>query len=192
MKNTRLRRAVAVSATLLATIATTVLPPRSASAEGYEHSFDATVDAVLVNRYGGITISGTLDCTAAVADAYGGAENIQADTTVFVSKSWVATQYVGRGKVVTASYDSGIASVCYTNDPAIMSWPGYSEAPWPWSTQYGYPVGGTQWVYSSTGKFGAGSVHVELTIESDPLTIGADTHYFYDVSGWNVRATKVR
>ena len=25
-----------------------------------------------------------------------------------------------------------------------------------------------------------------------PLTIGADTHYFYDVSGWNVRATKVR
>lgn len=192
MKRIRFRGVLATAVTFLATIAASTVPVGSASAENYEHSFGSTVDTVLVNRYGGITVSGTLDCTEAVADVYGGAENIPADTTVFVSKSWVATQYVGRGKVVTARWDSGIASVCYTNDPFVLSWPGYGEAPWPWSTQYAFPVGDPQWVYSSTGKFGAGAIHVELTIQSDPLTVGEDTHTFYDFSGWNVRAAKVR
>jgi hypothetical protein len=196
MRNLRFRRVLAVSATLLATAATAILPAGGASAEdfGYEHSIGATVDQVLVNRYGGITVSGTLDCTAVVAEIFGGAENIPADTTVLVGKSWTATQYVGRNKVVTASYSSGIASVCYTNDPVFMQ--EAEVAPWPWSTRYGYPVGETQWVYSSNGKFATGLIHVELTIEGVPLVItngeNTDTHYFYAFSGWDRRPTTWR
>jgi hypothetical protein len=187
---------VAVTATLLAALATTLLPAGSASAEdlGYEHSIGATVDQVLVNRYGGITVSGNLDCSAAVVEIFGDVESIPADTSVFVSKSWTATQYVGRNKVVTASYSSGIASVCFTNDPNMQY--GDVAAPWPWSTLYAYPVGETQWVYSGSGKFATGPIHVELTIEGVPLVItngeNTYTHYFYDFSGWNLRATKVR
>lgn len=192
MKHMRVRKAVAACTTLLAAVVVAVVPAGSASAETYEHSFTGTVDQVLVNRYGGITISGELDCSAEVTAIYGGEENIPADTTVYVGKSWVATQYVGRGKVVTARYDSGIASICYTNDPAVMSWPGNSEAPYPWSTLYAFPVGETQWVYSETGKFGAGAIHVELTLEGSELQVGEDTHFFYDFSGWNLRATRVR
>lgn len=188
MNTRRIRGLVATTATLVAALATTLVPVGSASAQDYEHSFSSTVDTVLVNRYGGITVSGTLDCSAEVAEIYGG--NIPADTSVFVSKSWVATQYVGRGKVVTARYDSGIASVCFTNDPGMYY--GDTTAPWPWSTLYAFPVGDTQWVYSRNGKFGAGAIHVELTIDSVPLTVGADTHTFYDFSGWDLRASKVR
>lgn len=167
-----------------------VMPAGSASAQDYEHSFVSTVDRVVVNRYGGITVSGTLDCSAEVEAIYGGPELIPANTSVFVSKNWTATQYVGRNKVVTASYSSGIASVCYTNDPGMMN--GDVTAPWSWSTQYGYPVGEVQWVYSATGKFGTGPIHVELAVDGSPLTNGEDTHYFYDFSGWDLRATKGR
>jgi len=189
MKSLRLRRVIAVSATLLATAATAILPAGSASADFSEHSFSATVNQVLVNRYGGITVSGNLDCSAAVADIYGGVENIPADTSVFVSKSWTATQYVGRNKVVTATYDSGIASVCYTNDPTMYY--GDVTAPWPWATLYAFPVGETQWVYSGTGKFATGPIHVELTVTGS-LIVGQDEHLFTSFSGWDLRATKVR
>jgi hypothetical protein len=189
MKSLRLRRVVAVLATLLATAATAILPAGSASADFSEHSFSATVNQVLVNRYGGITVSGDLDCSEAVASIYGGVENIPADTSVFVGKSWTATQYVGRNKVVTATYDSGIASVCYTNDPTMY----YNDvtAPWPWQTLYAYPVGETQWVYSGTGKFTTGPIHVELTVMGD-LTVDGNDHLFVSFSGWNLRATRVR
>lgn len=189
MNITRARGRISKVLALVLAAAALVLPSGSASAETYEHGFNATVDLVQVNRYGGITVSGQLDCSAQVAAIYGGAASIPDNTSVFVSKSWVATQYVGKGKVVTASYDSGIASVCYTNDPGMYY--GDVTAPWPWQTLYAYPVGETQWVYSQTGKFGSGSIHVELTVSGE-LTVGEDTHYFYDFSGWNLRTTRVR
>lgn len=189
MKRLRVRHVAAMFATLLAAVSAAIVPAGSASGEFYEHGFTATVDLVQVNRYGGITVSGQLDCSAQVADIYGGAESIPANTSVFVSKSWVATQYVGKGKVVTASYDSGIASVCYTNDPGMYY--GDVTAPWPWQTLYAYPVGETQWVYSPTGKFGSGMIHVELTVTGG-LTVGEDDHLFASFSGWNLRTTRVR
>jgi len=189
MKSTGARTAAATATAFLAAAAA-VVPVGSATAADYEHSFGATVDQVLVNRYGGITVSGTLDCSAEVAAIYGGEELIPTDTSVFVSKNWTAFQYVGRNKVVTASYSSGIASVCYTNDPGMMN--GDVTAPWSWSTQYAFPVGETQWVYSATGKFATGPIHVELSVDGTSLTVGEDTHYFYDFSGWDLRATKAR
>lgn len=189
MNITRARGRISKVLALALATAALVLPAGSASAETYEHGFTATVDLVQVNRYGGITVSGQLDCSAQVADIYGGAESIPANTSVFVSKSWVATQYVGKGKVVTASYDSGIASVCFTNDPGMYY--GDVTAPWPWQTLYAYPVGETQWVYSPTGKFGSGMIHVELTVTGG-LTVGEDDHLFASFSGWNLRTTRVR
>lgn len=189
MRNMRIRGVVAATASLVAALAAAVLPAGSASADSYEHSFTGTVDQVLVNRYGGITVSGTLDCSEQVAAIYGGVENIPADTTIYVGKQWTATQYVGRGKAVTASYSSGIASVCFNNNPALEVG---TSAPWTWATLYGFPVGTTQWVYSDNGKFSAGAIHVELTLEGSELQVGEDTHYFYSFSGWDLRAVKVR
>lgn len=190
MKNIRIRGMVAATAALFAALAAVVVPVGNASADTYEHGFTATVDQVLVNRYGGITVSGQLDCSAQVASVYGGSENIPADTTVFVGKQWTAIQYVGRGKVVTASYSSGIASVCFTNDPTMYG--GDVTPPWPWATLYGFPVGTTQWVYADNGKFAAGAIHVELTVDSVALTVGEDEHYFYSFGGWDLRAVKAR
>jgi hypothetical protein len=190
MNTRRIRGAVATTASLLAALAAVVVPAGQASADTYEHGFTATVDQVLVNRYGGITVSGQLDCSAQVAAVYGGSENIPADTTVYVGKQWTATQYVGRGKAVSASYSSGIASVCFTNDPGMYG--GDVTAPWPWATLYGFPVGTTQWVYADNGKFAAGAIHVELTVDSVTLMVGEDEHYFYSFSGWDVRVVKVR
>lgn len=190
MKSMHIRGVVAAAASLFAALAAAIVPAGSASAENYEHGFTGTVDQVLVNRYGGITVSGQMDCSAQVASVYGGPENIPADTTVFVGKQWTATQYVGRGKTISASYSSGIASVCFTNDPNMYH--GDVTPPWPWSTLYGYPVGTTQWVYADNGKFAAGAIHVELTLDSVELQVGEDTHYFYSFSGWDLRAARVR
>jgi hypothetical protein len=190
MKSMRIRGVVAATASLFAALAATIVPAGSAAADTYEHGFTATVDQMLVNRSGGITVSGQLDCSAQVAEAYGGAENIPPDTSVYVGKQWTATQYLGRGKAITASYSSGIASVCFTNDPTRFD--GDVTAPWPWATLYGFPVGTTQWVYAANGKFAAGAIHVELTVDSVSLPVGEDEHFFYSFSGWDVRAVKVR
>jgi hypothetical protein len=193
MGTMRIKTVLAIGTTILASLAAAALPTGAASAQDTEHGFSATVDQVLVNRSGGITVSGLLDCTAAVVSIYGSVDNVPDNTSVFVSKNWTATQYIGRGKVASASYSSGIASVCFTNDPSVYY--GDVDAPWPWETLYAYPVGTTQWVYSSTGKFASGPIHVELTVTGD-LTVGegdsAQQHLFASFSGWDVRAVKVR
>ena len=190
MRTTRLRGVVAATATLLAALGAAIVPAGGASAESYEHGFTTTVDQVLVNRYGGITVSGQADCSTQVAAIYGAPENIPSGTSVFVNAEWVATQYVGRNKAVTAEYHSGIAHLCYTNDPNMYY--GDVTPPWPWATRYGFPVGDIQWVYASNGKFVTGPIHIEMTSSSVELVVGSDTHYFYSFSGWDVRATRVR
>ena len=79
--------------------------------------------------------------------------------------------------------------MCFNNNPALEV---PTSGPWTWGTLYGFPVGTTQWVYSANGKFGAGAIHVELTLEGSELQVGEDTHYFYSFSGWDLRAVKVR
>jgi hypothetical protein len=160
----------------------------TAGAEYYEKSFSATVTQVRVNGYGGITISGTLDCTEQVAAVYGGFENIPEKTTVFVNVDWEASQTVGRTKTVHATYKSGIAHFCFNNDPAMTL---DVEAPWSWSTLYEFPVGTEQWVYSTDGKFSAGRVHVELRV-SGVFSTATDTYGFFNFSGWDLRAVKSR
>lgn len=204
MRGTRpRRRLLAALIAVSAAIATVVAPWGSATAADTEQAISATVDLVKVNKVGGITVSGSLDCTEQVAALYGGdVESIPEDTMVVVNMDWTALQYVGKNRTVFAEYDSGIASICYTNmDPSLFpDWVDL-EAPYSWDTRYAYPVGTVQWVYSRDGKFAAGPIHIELYSygslsvyeESDPPGNGGWVDYYlYDFSGWNLRATKVR
>ena len=121
-----------------------------------ERSFVVVADTVLVNNMGGIWVGGSMDCTAAVVEAY----PIEADRPdmVLVNPNWEAYQYVGRTKVIHASYGSGIASSCYIN-PEL----GQGSCPCRWGTNSPFPVGLPQWVYSLDGKFAPGRIHIEVT-----------------------------
>ena len=163
-----------------------------------------------VNRQGGITVNGTLDCTAEVADAYTwdpavpDAANIPANTMVLVGVHWEAYQFLGRNKVIRARYDPGIANPCFNNNPAV----GPVTAPWSWRTSYAFPVGTEQWVYSGDGKFAPGPIHIELVVEGVPFDVVTvvesddetnhyvdtytDTYGFYSFSGWDMKAVKAR
>ena len=190
------RRVLAALVAVSAALASVIAASSSATAADTEQAIYATVDLVQVNKAGGITVSGSLDCTDQVAAIYGGAANIPADTMVLVNMNWDALQYVGKTKTVSASYDSGIASICYTNMDASM-FPDWVDLdpPYSWDTRYAYPVGTTQWVYSRDGKFVAGPIHIELNAYGS-LSVFEDSqwvdYYLYDFSGWNLRATKVR
>lgn len=196
------RRLLAALVAVSAAIATVVVPSSGATAADTEQAIYATVGLVQVNKAGGITVSGSLDCTDQVAAIYGGAEKIPDGTLVMVNMNWDALQYVGKNRTVFAEYDSGIASICYTNlDPSLFpDWVDL-DAPYSWDTRYAYPVGTVQWVYSRDGKFAAGPIHIELNVygsltvveESDPPgDPQAVDYYLYDFSGWDLRATKAR
>ena len=187
-----------------------------------ERSFSAVAAKAYVNPTGGLTVTGTLDCSDEVeafvddveawliSEGFAGTgdeievvlvsrmESTDGDAGwVPVNPRWTAFQYVGRTKVVTASYPSGIAQPCYLEG---------TPSPYAWQTLYGFPVGQTQWVYSTTGKFGAGSVRIEIdaqgylgataTVNGQTVMIGDQIVQFYsdlyDFSGWDLRAQKVR
>jgi len=116
-----------------------------------EASFGAVADKAWVNKYGGIQVEGWWDCTEAVEQAY----PVEADRpdSVLVNINWDAYQYVGRTKVVHASYESGIAGECYKKDEA---------GPYRWSTFSAYPMGQLIWMYSPDGKFASGKVHIDV------------------------------
>lgn len=195
------RRLLAALVAVSAALAAMVAPSSSATAADTEQAIDATVDLVQVNKMGGITVSGSVNCTDQVTAIYGGTDNIPVNTMVLVNMDWDALQYLGKTKTVFAEYDSAIATICYTNmDPSLF--PDWVDlvAPYSWDTRYGYPVGTVQWVYSQDGKFAAGPIHIELTAQGGLTVQEFDSngnpqdvdYYLYDFSGWNLRATKVR
>ena len=112
-----------------------------------EQAFEAfTVDRVFLNRYGAITVEGSLSCDLAEGD------ELAANDMVLVNVNWDAIQYVGRKTAIHASWDSGIATPCWQNG---------SPGPFTWQTLYPYPQGGVQWVVGQDGKFGTSTVHVD-------------------------------
>ena len=169
-----------------------------------------------MNSAGGIKVTGTLDCTTAFNDfvtavqadpavtswkndhGYTGLVDVRLTTLTPSGVGWVpvnphftATQYVGRTRVISAYYGSGIAQSCHYTD---------ESGPCPWSTLYGFLVGGDQWVYSSTGKFSAGRIHIEMSAQGSieatayagNVEIATFTQDLYGLSGWDLRAQKVR
>lgn len=107
-----------------------------------------TVDAVLVNRGGGITVGGAIGCP--VEGAW------PLDAWAVLNVDWTATQYVGRKTAVHGAYVSDIGTLCYRPDE-----PG---AVYRWATLSGANEGATRWVYGTDGKFAAGTIHVEASV----------------------------
>ena len=171
-----------------------------------EYAFDMSATQALVNSAGGLLVTGQLSCPSAtitqalsdavqkaVSDGFTDADNASLqDGAVFANANWVATQYVGRTKIVTARYDSAIASPCY----GLSGGP-----PYDWRTSYPFPVGGDQWIYSDNGKFTTGRIHIEI-VGGASQTINvynasqdflvAYTAVFYNFSGWDLRAVRYR
>jgi hypothetical protein len=103
-----------------------------------------TIDRVWVNRYGGITAEGRLWCPTA-QDLFPGFQDI------VLNVNWDATQYIGRKTAITARYESYFGSLCDETPPPV------------WQTMKFAPGGGAEvgWIYSTSGKFATGSIHVE-------------------------------
>jgi hypothetical protein len=126
---------------------------------------------VLVNKTGGITVSGTLDCAAAV-NAYdwsglgGSLGNPPANLTILVNVSWTAYQPVGRKTMLQATFGSDHKDPCYNTyaDPnygPVCGGDTGSSCRWITSnyTSTSTPV----YVYSPQGKFAPGAIHVDVS-----------------------------
>lgn len=130
-----------------------------------EHAFDRfTVGTVYLNKSGGITIEGSIACSAFPPPPD--------DGWIVVNVDWDAIQYVGRKTALRASYRSGIGTVCWTES---------GTGPYAWTTSYPYPQGGTMWVYSPDGKFGSGTIHVDAFAHGGYTSVHQD---FDPTGGW--------
>lgn len=148
----------------VAALATTILATAPPAAS--EDNLSVTVKdvAAKVSRTGGITVSGTMNCGAAVDRAGGVPEN----ANVMVGVTWTAWQSAGRKGMVTASWPGGAhADACYTTragvDPSLFL---------PWNTSYYNSTGTPYYVFPSNGKFVKGPVHIDVRVEGgyDPET----------------------
>ena len=141
-----------------------------------------SVTKVQVNRMGGITITGLVDCTQAVTE-WG-----QEEYFAGVNINWTARQPIGRRGVVTARYESAILSAC--NDPEDV----FPETPpYPWGTHPPVTSPATWWVYPDVGgKFVAGNIHVEVRATGGSWSPSprADGYLINGASQWDGRAVK--
>ena len=141
-----------------------------------------TVTRVRVNRMGGITVEGRVDCTQAVAE-WG-----QSGSVARVNIDWTARQPVGRRSAVTAHYDSAIATICH--DPANTN---PLLPPYPWYTHPPITDPSIWWVYPANGgKFAAGQIHldVQATGGSWSSSPGADQYLLSGMIQWDGKAVK--
>lgn len=147
-----------------------------------QHPEVLTVTRVRVNRLGGITVEGKVDCTAAVA-AWG-----QSGSLAGVNIDWTARQPVGRRGAVTASYTSVIATVCH--DPANVD---PLRPPYPWATHPPITDPAIWWVYpSSGGKFATGPIHIDVRATGGTWSAspGADRYILTGAAQWDGKAVK--
>lgn len=147
-----------------------------------QHPQLLTVKRVLVNRMGGITVEGRIDCTAA-AQAWG-----QDGSLAGVNVDWSARQPVGRKSAVTAHYESSIATICH--DPANTN---PLVPPYPWYTHPPITDPSIWWVYPANGgKFVAGQIHLDVraTGGSWSSSPGADQYLLTGMAQWDGKAVK--
>ena len=165
-----------------------------------------TVDQALVDKLGGITVSGTADCSAAVK-AYYGDQNLPVpqNLTVQVNINWTAYQPVGRNKTVAATFYSNHLIPCYNSynfpNPNYPPVCGGDKPPCRWITSNYNSTLTPFYAYSLNGKFAPGPVHIDFWngseyIMQDGVFLGGqeddgliDTFIF---TGFNLRATRVR
>ena len=141
-----------------------------------------TVTRVRVNKLGGITIEGKIDCTQAIAE-WG-----QSAFEAGVNVSWKARQPIGRKSAVTAHYESAILSLCHNpfdTDPATP--------PYPWATHPPITSSAIWWVYPDTGgKFTTGALHVDVQVTGGTWSTspGADQYLLTGVAQWDGKAVR--
>lgn len=181
----RPRAARRVGGALVATFAVVAIaamgaPPAASdvAVDQEQHPNVFTVQQVLVNKGGSITISGRIDCTEAmttwalVDDPAGG------------SVSWTARQAVGRKGVVSAHYEPAIATLCYV--------PGVAP-PYGWSTNPPFTSPEIWWIAPDVGgKFTAGPIHVEARFVGEPWSDAPEAadYFLTGATQWDGKATK--
>lgn len=135
-----------------------------------------TVTQVRVNKSGGITVEGKINCSQAVMEW--GQQNAMAA----VHNDWTARQPVGRKGVVTAHYSAAIMQSCHE--------PG-KTGPYTWATHPPITSSAIWWVYpDSGGKFVAGKIHIDAqaTGGSFSSSPGADQYLITGATQWDGRA----
>ncbi len=124
---------------------------------------------VLVNKTGGITVSGTMDCAAAV-NAYDwtdltGIATPPANLTIMVNVSWTAYQPVGRQTMLQATFGSDHKEPCYNTNENLNYGPvcgGDTNPSCRWITSNFTSTSTPFYVYSPQGKFAPGPIHVDV------------------------------
>ncbi|MGI9117377.1 MAG: hypothetical protein ACR2JV_07055 [Gaiellales bacterium] len=147
-----------------------------------QHPQLLTVDRARVNRSGGITIDGRVDCTQAVL-MWG-----QGGSAASVHVAWTARQPVGRKSAVIGRYDAVVASMCH--DPAGGD---PLTPPYPWITSPPITQAVTWWVFPSPGgKFAAGPIHVDVQVTGGSWSAspGADRYILTGTVQWDGKAVK--
>ncbi len=170
------------------------------SASAAPNGMTATVSQVLVNRLGGITASGTMNCTNDVTAYYAGVgQQVPANLTVVTGPSWTATQPAGRHTSITASWNPDHANPCYNTNPSIPGaelCPAGAPAPCSWITSHFGSSDTPFYVYATNGKFVPGPIHVDLITTTGYVFInGVLQDYTIEVfsaTGFNLRAVRVR
>ena len=144
-------------------VGTALLTPAAAEDPPPDNVFaDVYGITAQINRTGGITVSGLIDCHQAVERYEADNGPLPPGSTVNVAYDWVARQPLGRkGGYLVAEFGSSHLTACHktaTLDPAS---PAVVEFAWQ-STPYGMvtPV----FVYSDLGKFTKATVHVDVTM----------------------------
>jgi hypothetical protein len=156
----RIAAALSVAAILAGTA---VITPAAAEESPPENAFaDVYGISAQVNRTGGISVSGLIDCHQAVERYEADNGPLPPGSVVNVAYDWVARQPLGRkGGYLVAGFGSSHLTACHktaTLDPVS---PAVVEFAWD-STPYGMvtPV----FVYSDLGKFTKSIVHVDVTM----------------------------
>lgn len=192
------RRTAATLGLATVVVAGALLTPAVAEEPPAENAFaDVYGVTAQVNRTGGITVSGLVNCRQAVERYEADNGPLPDGSTVNVAYDWVARQPLGRkGGYLVATFASSRLTACYkTATPdADFAW---DSSPYGMAT----PI----FVYSDLGKFTKSTVHVDVTVyggydpdgeqfaNADP---GSGGDWFvlevYNQTGVDVRPTGVR
>ena len=188
-----MNRRIASIISMLILVGTTVAFAGPVAAQ--DASPTLTVDKVLVNRTGGVTAMGMVDCSAAVADFWRGIENVPDGTVVLVNVSWTAYQAAGR-RTLRADLVDTQASPCWANTTQDVD-PGRCKAsasgilsPCRWDSgnwgSDGYQYG--------NGTFKPGTVHLHTVLEGGYYATDADGNLvsigLYLESGFDMKAVR--
>jgi hypothetical protein len=152
----RARRFAGVATTAALALASVGLTAAPAVSEGEDVWATVTDVVATVSRTGGITVTGKINCAAAVALwAQSNPSGLPPQSQVMVNIDWTAYQATSRKRMVTASFGDDIMSPCYDSDnpTAYMAW----------TTNH---AGSSKdfYVFSDTGKFVKGPVHVDVIV----------------------------